>query len=57
MASDWLFDNERTRSIHVDVRYVLWLMDRVFPAHQLLREMGIEPQVAVGAPPESDTAP
>lgn len=57
MASDWLFDNERTRSIHVDVRYVLWLMDRVFPAHQLLREMEIEPQTDGSAPTETDAAP
>lgn len=43
MASDWLFDPVATRSIQVDVRYVLWVMDRVDRAHRILREMGIEP--------------
>lgn len=26
MAADWLFDENTTRSVHVDIRYVLWLM-------------------------------
>jgi hypothetical protein len=26
MAADWLYDPTTTRSIHVDIRYVLWLM-------------------------------
>ncbi|TVQ99300.1 MAG: S46 family peptidase [Deltaproteobacteria bacterium] len=43
MASDWVFDPVRTRSIHVDVRYMLWVMDRVDGAHHVLREMGVEP--------------
>ncbi len=43
MASDWLFMPEITRCIHVDIRYVLWIMDRVDPAEHLLREMGITP--------------
>ena len=43
MASDWLFMPSITRSIHVDIRYVLWIMDRVDRAHRLLNEMGIQP--------------
>jgi hypothetical protein len=43
MASDWLFMPEITRSIHVDVRYALWVMDAVDGADDLLREMGVEP--------------
>lgn len=43
MPADWLFDPTNTRSIHVDIRYVLWILDRVGPAHHLLHEMGIEP--------------
>jgi hypothetical protein len=43
MASDWLFMPPITRTIHVDIRYVLWLMDRVDGADHLLRELGIEP--------------
>jgi hypothetical protein len=43
MISDWDFLPEVTRSIHVDVRYMLWIMDRIDHADNLLREMGIEP--------------
>lgn len=46
MASDWLFIPELTRSIHVDIRYVLWIMDAVDKAHHLMREMGVEPVFA-----------
>jgi hypothetical protein len=44
MASDWLFLPEITRSIHVDIQYVLWIMDYVDEAHDLLKEMGIKPE-------------
>ena len=43
MASDWVFIPELTRSIHVDIRYVLWVMDAVDGAHHLMREMGVTP--------------
>ncbi|NUP09819.1 MAG: S46 family peptidase [Polyangiaceae bacterium] len=45
MASNWIFMPEVTRSIHVDLRYALWVMDAVSNADNLLREMGIEPAV------------
>jgi len=45
MASDWLFVPAITRSIHVDIRYVLWLLDAVEGADHLLKEMGLEPKV------------
>ncbi len=45
MASDWLFVPEITRSIHVDVRYVLWLLDAVFGGDHLVKEMGATPSV------------
>lgn len=41
MASDWLFDPVRTRSIHVDVRYMGWLLEHVYEATELLDELGI----------------
>jgi hypothetical protein len=41
MASDWVFMPEITRSIHVDIRYVLWVMDAVDNADHLLTEMGV----------------
>ncbi len=43
MIADWDFLPEVTRSIHVDIRYVLWVMDRIDHAWNLLQEMGIEP--------------
>ncbi|MCG8424332.1 MAG: S46 family peptidase [Proteobacteria bacterium] len=46
MASDWLFIPELTRSIHLDIRYALWIMDAVDRAHHLLREMGVAPAFA-----------
>ncbi len=45
MASDWVFTKSLTRSIHVDVRYVLWLLDAVDNGDHLLREMGVQPKV------------
>jgi len=41
VASDYLFDAEKTRSIHVDSRYMLWVMTNVDGAANLLSEMGI----------------
>ncbi len=43
IIADWDFLPAITRSIHVDIRYVLWVMDRIHGASNLLREMGIEP--------------
>lgn len=44
IVSDWDFLPEVTRSIHCDARYMLWVMDRIDGAWNLLREMGIEPR-------------
>ncbi|HEX4825995.1 MAG TPA: S46 family peptidase [Candidatus Polarisedimenticolaceae bacterium] len=43
VASDIVFDPVRTRSILVDIRYVLWVMDAVDDADALLRELGVSP--------------
>jgi hypothetical protein len=40
IASDWLFMPAVTRSIHVDLRYVLWLLAEVDGATHLLAELG-----------------
>ena len=40
MSADWLFDPELTRSIHVDVRYMLWVLE-VEGADHLLDELGL----------------
>ena len=44
VASDLVFLPELTRAIHVDVRYILWILDEVENADHLLYEMGIEPK-------------
>lgn len=41
MASDWVFVPAVTRSIHVDFRYALWLLDEVYGGAHLLEEMGV----------------
>jgi len=37
--SDWDFDPRTTRTIHVDTRYMLWVMDKVDGAEALIEEM------------------
>ena len=46
VGSDFMVEEDITRTIHVDSRYMLWVMDAVDGAHNLLREMGITPQFA-----------
>ncbi len=41
VASNFLFDTVKTRSIHVDSRYLLWNMAEVDGATNLLKEMGL----------------
>ena len=43
IISDWDFLPAKSRSIHADMRYVLWIMDKVDHADHLLREMGLLP--------------
>jgi hypothetical protein len=43
--ADFLFNPAVTRSIHVDVQYMLWVMDAVDGADALLRELGMTPRV------------
>jgi Peptidase S46 len=41
VSSDYLFDEVKTRSIHVDSRYMLWNMAEVDGAASLIKEMAI----------------
>jgi hypothetical protein len=41
MGSDYLVNPDVTRAIHVDSRYILWVMDAIDGAHNLIREMGL----------------
>jgi hypothetical protein len=41
VASNFIFDRDKTRSIHVDSRYMLWIMSEVDGATRLLGEMSL----------------
>ena len=41
VASNWVFNPELTRVIAVDARYMRWVMQEVYPAPQVLEEMGL----------------
>ena len=43
VVSNWVFDEEMTRTISVDQRYMRWIMQEVYPAPALLQEMGVAP--------------
>jgi hypothetical protein len=40
--ADWIFNKKLTRCIHVDIRYILWIMDKIDNAQRLLNEMGVK---------------
>ena len=42
IVADWDFIPAVTRAIHVDIRYVLWIMEHLDGAHRLLTEMGVD---------------
>ncbi|MYM24512.1 S46 family peptidase [Duganella sp. FT135W] len=42
ITKDWYFDREITRAIHMDIRYMLWVMAEVDHADNLLKEMTIK---------------
>ena len=44
VSSNWVFDPKMTRMISVDQRYMRWVMQEVYPAPQLLRELGVSPR-------------
>ncbi len=46
VSASWMFDPRYKRAIHVDARYMRWIMSRVYPAPRLLREMGLHEEVA-----------
>ncbi len=45
VSSDVVFDGTTTRTIHADVRFMLWVMDAVDNADHLLKEMGVPPNL------------
>ena len=43
IASDLLFDPVNTRSIQVDIRYVLWVTSQISAATRVMEELGVRP--------------
>mgnify|MGYP000461600292 CR=1 FL=1 len=43
VASDVVFNHETTRTIMVDARYMMWVMDAIDGADNVLSEMGVKP--------------
>jgi len=41
ITKDWYFNQRITRAIHVDIRYILWLMEHVDGANNIIAEMDI----------------
>lgn len=41
VSASWMFDPRYKRAIHVDMRYMRWLMAKVYPAPHLLAEMNL----------------
>ena len=42
VTKDWYFDTAITRAIHLDIRYMLWVMQEIDHADNLLKEMTIK---------------
>jgi len=41
VSASWMFDPRFKRAIHVDMRYMRWLLSKVYPAPHLLKEMNL----------------
>ena len=41
VSASWMYDPRYKRAIHVDLRYLRWLLAKVYPAPQLLKEMNL----------------
>jgi hypothetical protein len=41
VAGDYGWNPDRSRNISVDIRFVLWVLEDVLPAPELLRELGM----------------
>lgn len=46
VGSDYMVEERIARTIHVDSRYMLWVMDAIDGATNLLRELNVTPQFA-----------
>lgn len=41
VSASWMYDPRYKRAIHVDMRYMRWLIDKVYPSPALLRELSV----------------
>lgn len=41
VSASWMYDPHFKRAIHVDMRYLRWLLAKVYPAPHLLKEMNL----------------
>ncbi|GAB1408248.1 S46 family peptidase [Thermomonas brevis] len=41
VSASWMFDPRYKRAIHVDMRYLRWILSKVYPAPWLLKEMNL----------------
>lgn len=41
ITKDWFFNPTITRAVHVDIRYILWMMDEVDQAQNLIEELDL----------------
>ena len=41
VSASWMYDPRYKRAIHVDMRYLRWLLAKVYPAPNLLKEMNL----------------
>lgn len=41
ITKDWFFNPTITRAVHVDIRYILWMMDEVDHADNLIQELDL----------------
>ncbi|MDD8059945.1 S46 family peptidase [Shewanella metallivivens] len=42
ITKDWFFNPTITRAVHVDIRYILWMMDKVDHADNLIKELKLD---------------
>lgn len=49
MTGDWAFDPDQVRSIHVDIRYLLWMLEHVENAPHIVDEL-VPPSSSATAP-------
>jgi hypothetical protein len=50
MTGDWAYDPQQVRSIHVDIRYLMWMLDEVEGASHIVQELVPAPEPITDSP-------